>query len=147
MSDPTPSDLPAELRVPEREVELLYSIDWWDGPLSGLAKHKGRYFWFQFYCDDGDGKDYFYRLHAIPASEEEAALAWFARYKDYQRRWIPLGNDPATCDLPSTKALQDEWQSFGDSRFDYASRPWTAWFCSGENASFYAVQITKKEEA
>lgn len=145
MSEPTPNDLPPELRVPEREIKLLYSIDWWDGPINGLAKRGDRYFWFEFYCDDGYGRDYFYRLHPIPASEEKATLDWFARYKDYQQRWMPLANDPATRDSSSTKALTEEWQIFTASRVDYASHPYTGWFCSGANASFYGVQITPKE--
>ena len=141
MSEPSPADLSCDYRIPEREIELLYSIDWWDGPLSGLAKRADQYFWFEFYCDDGDGKDYFYRLHPIPTPEIEATLQWFAKYEGYERRYNALANDPATRDLPSTKALADEWQLFEATRFAYASRPSTGWFCSGANPSFYAVQI------
>ncbi len=56
MNETFPSDLPPELRVPEREIELLYSIDCWDGPVSGLSKRGRLYFWFEFYCSPDVGR-------------------------------------------------------------------------------------------
>jgi len=110
--------------------------------MNGLAKCASQYFWFEFYCDDGDGKDYFYRLHPVPTHEVEATLQWFTRHRGYQERYRVLVNDPAMSPLPSTQALADEWQAFLATRFDFASRSFTGWFCSGQNPSFYAVQIT-----
>src|SRR5262245_6948643 len=117
MSDPSPTDLSRDLRIPEHEIELLYSIDWWDGPLNGLPNSAQHYFSFECYCDDGEGSEYFYRLHPSPTAEVEATLEWFGRYESYERRYQALANDSAMRDLPSTKALVDEWQVFEATRF------------------------------
>ena len=33
-------------------VKLLFSTNWWDGPLCGLCEYENKYYWFEVYQDE-----------------------------------------------------------------------------------------------
>ena len=65
-------DLP---KFDESKIEIIKSVDWYDGPLCGWMEYEGKKYWFDltsfcFLCDDfceceDSGRHYFYQIYPI----------------------------------------------------------------------------------
>lgn len=56
------------------EVNYLWSLDWYDGPLSGLCECQGKKYWFYF--ADDLGYNWAYTLHELPPEQLTDAEHW-----------------------------------------------------------------------
>jgi hypothetical protein len=76
-------------------------------------------------------------------SKEEADLAdaWSAENERFRSEWMPLGNNRATKDLPTTADIAARWKAHEASLPNYSDRQPIAWFASGSNADFYGIQL------
>jgi hypothetical protein len=131
MGNPTPNDLPENLRLPEQVIEPVRLIYCWGMAVSGVAKYDADYFWFSFYCGKADYSAFYYLLYPIPATEVDALLAWFARYE------ARLAKDGVSGVLHTTIELENEFRAWRGAQGDYSSRPWKHWFSTAENSRFW----------
>ena len=140
----SPDDLLKYPRFDERELVYRWRKDWWDGPMNGSILHRGCRYWFNFYCDTDEPGSPFYYL-VFPLSEEEADFAdsWSVQNERFRAEWGPLGNDPTTKDLATTKDIAARWKAHEIRLPNYSDRQPVAWFVSGSNSSFYGVQFDK----
>jgi hypothetical protein len=140
----SPEDLLKYPHFDEKEVTYRWRKDWWDGPINGSISYRGQRFWFEFYCDTEEPGNPVYYL-VFPLTEEEAdfADAWSAENERVRREWMPLGNDPTTKDLSSTKEIEARWKAHEGHLPKYSDRQPVAWFISGLNSSFYGIQLQR----
>lgn len=75
------SDKP--LRIHGRDVRLICWLDWYDGPVSGLARWNGEVVWFAMESDAGE-EPRSYRLFALTPQQVDEAQAWF----EEKRYWF-----------------------------------------------------------
>src|SRR5262245_51470080 len=124
----SPDDLLKYSRFDEREVVYRWRKDWWDGPLNGSIAYHGNRYWFDFYCDtDEPGNPYYYLVYPLTVEEADFADAWSTENERFRTEWIPLGNDQATKDLPSTKEIAAKWEAHAARLPNYANREPVAW--------------------
>jgi hypothetical protein len=143
-SDRSANDLLKYQRFDEKEVTYRWHKDWWDGPRNGSISYRGQRFWFDFYWDtDEPGSPYYYFVYPLTTEEADFADSWSAENERFRSEWMPLGNDPARRDLPSTKEVEVRWKAHESRLPNYSDRQPLAWFISGTNASFYGVQVEK----
>jgi len=139
--DRSPSDLLKYPHLDERKVELRWSKDWWDGPINGSASYRGRRYWFEFYCDDGEGIQYYYLVHPLSDEQADFADAWADENARLGDEWRPLGNDPTRRNSEAAKSLGEKWKAHEAVLPDYTVQQPIGWFGSGGNAAFYAIQV------
>ncbi len=144
-SNRSPDDLRHLPHFDECAIKLRWHKDWWDGPKTGTISFQGQVYWFQIYCDSEEPSYPSYFL-AYPLSAEEIAFAdcWSAEHERLRTAWMPLANDPKTQDSLETKELTAKWKAHEESLPDYSNRGPAAWFQTGANPSFYAVELTPK---
>jgi hypothetical protein len=103
-------------------------MDWWDGPLNGLAIYNGERCWFDINCPDTNDRHYHYVLFPLADADANEAESWYrtrGRYDGSRGIWV--GRDEshdATWlgpDLSLTEPL--------------------GWFEDGKNESFYAIKV------
>jgi len=112
--------------------------------MNGLISFRGHRFWFNFYCDtDEPGNPYCYLVYPLSTEEADFADSWSAENERLRSEWMPLGNDPAKRDLPSTKQVEARWKAHEASLPNYADRQPVAWFISGTHPDFYGMQVQK----
>jgi hypothetical protein len=115
-------------------VQKLWFSDWYDGPLTGLARHEGREYWFAMVTnDDGGGHWDFdprvYVLHRLAA--EQLAQAW-EMHRSFAQAGLPgcLGSPPCTIgDAASAEelaVLRDRWPP--ELEDGYLTAPAVGWF-------------------
>lgn len=60
--------------IKEEEIKIIFAVDWWDGPLSGVCIYNGEKHWFQatdeWYEED---KPYWRRYAVIKLTPEQLA--------------------------------------------------------------------------
>jgi|GEM_PF-2969039 len=140
----SPDDLLKHPRFDEKEVVYRWRNDWWDGPINGSISYRGQRFWFDFYCDTEEpGNPLYYLVFPLTETEADFADAWSAENERFRTEWMPLGNDPATKDIPSTKEIAVRWKAHEGRLPNYSDRPPVAWFISGSNSSFYGIQVQR----
>lgn len=118
-------------RLDESRIRLLWHVDWWDGPLHGLAEYDGKKAWFAFHDMDEPGRHYFYRLYTLTEAQVAEAELWHATRGTYDattQRW--LGRDEARHNV--------DWVSP-----DVSTQQPLGWFMDGSNSDFYGIQITR----
>ena len=142
--DRSPDDLVKYSRFDERDVVYRWRNDWWDGPMNGSIEYRGTRYWFEFYCDtDEPGNPYYYLVYPLTVEEADFADAWSAENERFRAQWMPLGNDEAMKELPSTKEIAAKWQAHASRLPHYPNREPVAWFISGVNPSFYGIQLQR----
>ena len=141
----SPNDLLGYPKLDELEVTLRWHKDWWDGPLNGSVLYRGRRCWFEFYCDDEEGVQYFYFVYPLSDDEADFADAWNEAAAKILEQWRPLGNDPTARRSAEAKALAAQWQAHDAGLPDYSVGQPLGWFTGGCNAAFYAVQVHPPE--
>lgn len=144
-SSRSPDDLRHLPHFDEREIKLRWHKDWWDGPETGTISFREQVYWFQTYCDS-DEPPYpsYFLAYLLSAEETVLADSWSAEHERFRSAWTPLANDPKTHDSIQTKELTAKWKAHEERLPDYTNREPVAWFRTGSNASFYAVQLTPK---
>src|SRR5258705_12589630 len=92
--DRSPNDLLKYSHLEELEVTMRWRKDWWDGPLNGSISYRGSRYWFEFYCDDGEGIQYYYLVYPLSEEQADFADAWAEVNTRLGDQWRPLANDP-----------------------------------------------------
>ena len=120
---------------------MRWRKDWYDGPLNGSISYRGSRYWFEFYCDDGEGIQYYYLVY--PMSEEQAdfADAWAEVNTRLGDQWRPLANDPTGRNSAAFESLTAQWKAHETDLPDYTVQQPIGWFASGSNAAFYGIQV------
>ena len=139
--DRSPSDLLKYPHLEEREVELRWSKDWWDGPMNGSITYRGRRCWFEFYCDDEEGVQSYYLVYPLTDEQADFADAWADVNARLAEEWRPLANDPTGRDSAAFKSLTAKWEAHDAGLPDYTVQQPIGWFVSGANAAFYGIQV------
>ena len=137
----SPNDLLKYPRLEEREVTLRWRKDWWDGALNGSVSYRGSRYWFEFYCDDEEGVQYFYLVYALSDEQADFADAWADENARLGEKWRPLANDPTRRESAAFKSLSERWKAHDMELPDYTGGRPIGWFASGSNTAFYAVQV------
>lgn len=113
------SDLSKIPQLDEREVQLISSFGWWDGPESGLAKYQDSICWFDFHHMDDEGKHYFYVLYSL-TREQILEATHRSQARRENAKTIPQ--------------VDWHWLDLQDSTR-------LGWFMDGLNQSFYGVEV------
>jgi len=113
-----------------RDVTLLWHSVWCDGPIRGMISYKGVSYWFDACADDEEGICTFYLVFPVTDAETAQSAAWTEARKAFnalpmepqqQRHQAALDLDKSTPDLSNREPI--------------------AWFSSGHNRSFDAIQV------
>ncbi|MCA8892181.1 MAG: hypothetical protein KDA56_10270 [Hyphomonas sp.] len=64
------------------EISLTCWLDWYDGPVSGLAQWEGNDVWFRLNSDAGE-EVRIYELFALTPEQIEECLTWFEEKRDW----------------------------------------------------------------
>jgi hypothetical protein len=105
-----------------RDVELLFFVDWYDGPLSGVARYAGTEYWFAAAGPDDDGfaprpEDRRFFLYPINADELADEEGWHRLYEQH---------------VAGDKPESEKWRFYepyeARQQPDYSSRDAIGWF-------------------
>lgn len=114
-------------------VRQVWFSDWYDGPITGIAVHDGREYWFVMVTDDSGGSwDFEPRIHVLHRlSGDQLSQAW-----DMHRAFAAVGlpgclhSPPCAATGAATAevlaALRDRWPP--EHEDDYANAPAVGWF-------------------
>src|SRR2546426_2432789 len=134
---PDETDIASFPQLDEREMQLLWSVAWWDGPLSGLLEYRGQKCWFHFHhedetdCGRGGCSHYHYILYAVTQDQILEAETWL----NSLGRWdSEMGKY-----LARDEAVHDESWNCPDRS---VAKP-IGWFKDGLNANFYGIKVDK----
>ncbi|KAB1908822.1 hypothetical protein F8279_05765 [Micromonospora sp. AMSO1212t] len=94
-------------------VEIVELLDWYDGPLDGLALHEGREFWFSAGPDWAPGEPRRLVLHAITAEQAARVRAEARQFEAF---------------AAAAPADGDAWEQAWDARSTYSEAPASGWF-------------------
>jgi hypothetical protein len=121
-------------KLDEKQVQLLWHFDWWDGPLNGLAEYLGQKSWFAYHGMDDPGGHYYYKLYLLSKEQADQTSLWKetqGTWDSEKEKWI--GRDEAKHDLNWKSPVLPDQQPIG-------------WFLDGANSSFYGIQVTYAAE-
>ena len=115
-------------------VRKLWFSDWYDGPITGIAAHGDREYWFVMVTDDDEGGFWdfdprVYILHRI--SLEQLAQAWDA-HRGFAAAGLPGCLHSPLCATTGVTnndmlaALRDRWPP--EDEDDYMNAPAVGWF-------------------
>ena len=112
---------------------MLWFSGWYDGPLTGLATHDGREYWFVMVLDDGgehwDPDPRVYVLHRLAA--EELALEW-EKHRSFAACGLPGCLHLPRCPADGSRTQQDldelyaRWPPGSEDHYEEA--PAVGWF-------------------
>ena len=134
---PDEKDISSLPQIDEREMHILWHVDWWDGALSGLLEYRGQKCWFHFHhedetgCDQGGTSHYQYILYSLTSDQISEAESWInsrGHWDIKTQTWIgrdeSIHNESWICpDLAQNKPI--------------------GWFMDGCNPEFYPVKVDK----
>ena len=122
----SPEDLKALPQWDEKEVALLWRIDWFDGPLNGMMAYRGGHYWFDICCDADEGPCSYYLVFETSGDEFDSAKARHKAWIEQNVEWEKAGRP-------------DPREFFNDvgKEPSLAHREPVAWFSSGSNRAFY----------
>jgi hypothetical protein len=132
MSEPDsrPADTADHARLPQLDsarIKLLFAMNWFDGPLSGLAEYEGRRVWFDFHHMDEEGLHFYYTLFPLTPEQNAAAVLWRRTHGRYVHgRWV--GRDEARFDVNYRGPVLEGVEPLG-------------WFMDGPNRDFYGIKV------
>ncbi|XVU28648.1 hypothetical protein ACQPZJ_16825 [Actinoplanes sp. CA-054009] len=114
-------------------VRKVWFSDWYDGPLTGMALHEGREYWFVMVTNDGgehwDFQPRVYVLHRL--TDEQLAQAW-EMHRDFAQAGFPGCMHSPPCPVvgaagrETSKALHDRWPP--EHEDGYMNKPAVGWF-------------------
>lgn len=123
------------------ELELLCTVDIYDGPISGLVRHGGGMSWFAWLYDDEEPSPRRYSLHALPANDIPAAEAWAGRHNALRDELLVAANPhiyPVSArqraTMRSTERIEEDFAALADLPNAWAALPATAWFSEAGQA-------------
>ena len=127
------TELSQMAQLDETQVAFVWAMDWWDGPLNGLAIYQNRFCWFDFHSMDEAGLNYFYVLYWLSEAQVQEAQAWHDAkgWVDFQSGQL-VGRDSAKFN-PYYEGPQVEATNC------------QGWFWSGSNPKFYAIEVEPNE--
>jgi hypothetical protein len=103
-----------------RGVEIEFRVDWYDGPVSGVATHRGQARWFE--AEPGFDPDVRTRqLFLYPLSAEE-----LARERELNRLYEEHARGKPAEEWPAI-LLERDWEL----PTEYAARASVGWFYAG----------------
>jgi hypothetical protein len=116
------------------EVQKIWFSDWYDGPITGMAAHGGREYWFVMVTNDDDGGYWdfsprVYVLHRV--SSDELAQAWDA-HRSFAAAGLPGCLHMPACpiagaiDRDALNTLRDRWPP--ELEDGYSNAPAIGWF-------------------
>lgn len=109
----------------EKQIEIIQPFDWWDGPLSGLAKYQDQEYWFEFQHEEeieGHTSQYHYLLYKL--TEEQ-----MQKVKTAIQTALEKGK-------PCRYGVEREWDSLKLTGAVVVGR-----FKSGGNADLYGIKV------
>lgn len=126
-----PEGLDGLPQLDEARIRLVWHVDWWDGPLHGLAEYDGRKAWFAFHDMDEPGRHYFYRLFLLTNAQVAEAQLW------HETR--------GTYDVPtqSWRGRDETRHNVAWSSPDLSTQQPLGWFTDGSNSEFYGIRVTR----
>jgi hypothetical protein len=122
------------------DARLLWHVDYWDGPLRGLAHHNGRDYWFAKEVEDPDDSPTEWRFFLYPLTDEELEVEheehrryqkYFGRHDDYDANGVDTIDDMSWEEKqPPFWERKKKFHAEAPMREspDYESRPPIAWF-------------------
>jgi hypothetical protein len=63
----------ASPEIPYSEVDILWADDYYDGPLSGMARYDNKLYWFDFF-DEGDDRHRHFSLSSLTFEQRNEEL-------------------------------------------------------------------------
>jgi len=136
---PDESDISCLPQINERELRILWHVDWWDGALTGLLEYRGQKCWFHFHhedetrCEQGGTSHYHYVLYALTPQQITDAETWYRS----RGHWDP-----------KTQAWVGRDQSLHNESWncpDLSLSMRIGWFKDGRNPEFYGIRVNKDE--
>src|SRR5262245_36178639 len=125
---PDKSNLGTLPQLDEREVQFLWSMDWYDGPLTGLADYHRKKCWIIYHSDDESERHFQYVLYELPEAEAREAEDWYRTRGSWDgKRWV--GRDESIHDASWTGPTLSASRALG-------------WFRDGANADFYGIKVS-----
>jgi len=118
------------LGLPELHgVRKLWFSDWYDGPVTGIARHGGDEYWFAMVTDDDPFGPRVYLLHHLAA--EQMADAW-RMHRSFAAAGFPgcLHSPACATSGDATTATVDALRRRWPPELDdvYSSSPAVGWF-------------------
>jgi hypothetical protein len=115
-------------------VRKVWFSDWYDGPVTGVARHDGREYWFVMVTDTGGGGQWdfdprIFVLHLL--TNEQLAQAW-TMHRSFAAAALPgcLHSPPCPVDGDAggetMAALRERWPP--EHEDDYENAPAVGWF-------------------
>lgn len=86
------NDLSRIPRIDPAEIRLLWHVDFWDGPKSGVLSYRGEQFWFQLLLENDDDITSWYRRFVVVRLSEEQ-LADERRWHELFRQHVGVHTD------------------------------------------------------
>ena len=121
-------DIAKLLQLDEREVHFLWRLDYYDGPLNGLAEYQGEKVWFDFHHMDEEGLHYFYVLYRLEQAQLNEIMAWKQAEGEYDyENQVWVGRD------------EERYNSWHGPKLDSAEP--IGWFMDGQNPDYYAIRV------
>lgn len=122
-------------RIERGDVRLLYHVDFWDGPISGLLVYRGEECWFAMVAEsDPDRSEECYRHFVIlrlTAAQLAEEHSWHALFR--QKVGTHTDDDGQGRRLPGALQPRDRWREFYDAYRrrtppDFAGNEVLGWF-------------------
>ena len=133
LTGPDESDLSQLPRLDETEIHLLWYVDWWDGPLTGMVEYRGAKCWLRLHHEDesevagGGSSHYHYVLYRLTQDQVEEAETWHSSRGEWNgETWV--GRDESAHD--------DGWEAP-----DLSANVPLGWFTEGRNQDFYQIKV------
>ncbi len=74
--------------IPGSDIQLICWLDWYDGPVSGLASWSGKKVWFRL-SSDADADPRIYSLFSLTPDQLAEAFDWFEEKRDWYETRAP----------------------------------------------------------
>jgi 3-isopropylmalate/(R)-2-methylmalate dehydratase small subunit len=126
-------DLSNVPRLDETAIRLIWSMEWWDGPLNGIVQYNGELCWFNLHHEDEEATHYNYVLLPLTAAE----------LKEVRRFWWSKGRHH-TSDCFEPEELTDVPEDWIGP--DLRNAKAIGWFMDGYNQDFYGIKVDYKKK-
>lgn len=111
-----------ETELEPARIMPLWSTDWWDGPLSGVAEYDGEKMYFSMKDEDDETGRRTFNLYRLTPEQMERELAWHALFKENVGDHTEYGPDGRRRREGTTLKPQEQWAKFYDNYPPYKTR-------------------------